>query len=78
MYAVEQPVRPADSWAEHGALVDAVARRDAERARALATQHAERATAAHRLRRPDRPGHPAASARVRTSQHHVNIAGVRH
>lgn len=76
MYAVEQPVRPADSWAEHGALVDAVARRDPERARVLATQHAERATAAHRLRRP--PGRPAGAPRVRSSQHPVNIAGARH
>lgn len=55
MYAVEQPACPADSWAEHGAVVDAVARGDAERARALTAQHAERAAAAHRLRRVDRP-----------------------
>ncbi|MFE7748409.1 GntR family transcriptional regulator [Streptomyces sp. NPDC057428] len=78
MYAVEQPVRPAESWAEHGALVDAVARGDAERARVLAVQHAERVTAAHRLRRTDRPAHEAGVTRVRTSQHHVNIAGARH
>ncbi|MFE3518734.1 GntR family transcriptional regulator [Streptomyces sp. NPDC059166] len=78
MYAVEQPVRPADSWAEHGALVDAVARRDSERARAIATQHAERATAAHRLRRTERRGTPEAAPGVRTSQHPVNIAGARH
>ncbi|MFG3668660.1 GntR family transcriptional regulator [Mesorhizobium sp. B2-3-3] len=78
MYAVEAPVRPADSWAEHGALVDAVARRDAERARALAAQHTERAAAAHRLRRPDHSVRAAGAARVRSSQHPVNIAGVRH
>lgn len=46
MYAVEQPARPVDSWVEHGAIVDAVARGDAERARALTAQHAERAHAA--------------------------------
>ncbi|MFB7209624.1 GntR family transcriptional regulator [Streptomyces sp. NPDC056255] len=75
MYAVEQPVRPVDSWTEHGAIVDAVARGDAERARALAAHHAERAAAAHRLRR--RPAAPGAG-RVRTTQHSVNTAGVRH
>ena len=82
MYAVEQPARPTDSWAEHGAIVDAVARGDAERARALAAQHAERATAAHRLRRADRiPGRepaPPRPGRVRTSQHAVNTASGRH
>ncbi|WP_030974031.1 GntR family transcriptional regulator [Streptomyces sp. NRRL S-1824] len=82
MYAVEQPARPTDSWAEHGAIVDAVARGDAERARVLAAQHAERATAAHRLRRADRiPGRepaPPRPGRVRTSQHAVNTASGRH
>ncbi|MEW1629187.1 GntR family transcriptional regulator [Streptomyces sp. NPDC089173] len=79
MYAVEQPVRPVDSWAEHGAIVDAVARGDAERARALTALHAERAAGAHRLRRPDRAGRRAAPPpRVSSSQHGVNIAGVRH
>ncbi|WP_236239529.1 GntR family transcriptional regulator [Streptomyces sp. CC228A] len=68
MYAVDQPSRPADVWAEHGAIVDAVARGDAERARALTTQHAERWRGVHRLRRPDR---------VRVSQHPVNTAGSR-
>ncbi|MGI5403395.1 GntR family transcriptional regulator [Streptomyces sp. CA-135486] len=68
MYAVEQPAKPVESWAEHGAIVDAVARGDVERARALTTLHAERATAAHRLRRPER---------VRTSQPAVNTASVR-
>ncbi|MEV6651514.1 GntR family transcriptional regulator [Streptomyces sp. NPDC051219] len=65
MYAVEAPVRPLESWAEHGAIVDAVARGDAERARALTVQHSERVAAAHRLRRTER---------VRTSQRAVNIA----
>ncbi|MFB7183911.1 GntR family transcriptional regulator [Streptomyces sp. NPDC056230] len=80
MYVVDQPVRPVDSWAEHGAIVDAVARGDAERARALTTQHAERATTVHRLRGADRPGRPAAASRagrVRDSQHSVNTSGVR-
>ncbi|WP_328536253.1 GntR family transcriptional regulator [Streptomyces sp. NBC_00344] len=65
MYTVEQPVHPGESWAEHGAIVDAVARGDAERARVLTAQHADRAAAAHRLRK---------QAPVRTSQHVVNIA----
>ncbi|MFJ1859609.1 GntR family transcriptional regulator [Streptomyces anulatus] len=79
MYAVEQPVRPVDSWAERGAIVDAVARGDVERARALTAQHAERAAGAHRLRRPDLPGRRTAPVpRVSTSQHGVNIAGARH
>ncbi|MFF1358282.1 GntR family transcriptional regulator [Streptomyces sp. NPDC058297] len=72
MYTVEQPAQPADSWAEHGAIVDAVARGDAERARALTAQHTERAAAAHRLRAP-RPG-----GRVRTSQHPVNTVGLQY
>ncbi|MDG9683954.1 GntR family transcriptional regulator [Streptomyces sp. DH18] len=79
MYAVEQPVRPVDSWAERGAIVDAVARGDAERARALTAQHAERAAGAHRLRRPDQAGRRTPPVpRVSTSQHGVNIAGARH
>ncbi|MEE4493128.1 GntR family transcriptional regulator [Streptomyces sp. NPDC050529] len=81
MYVVEQPARPADSWAEHGAIVDAVARGDAERARSLAAQHAERATAVYRLRRPGRPDAvpvAARSGRVRTSQHAVNTPSGRH
>ncbi|MEI5034829.1 GntR family transcriptional regulator [Streptomyces sp. CA-278952] len=79
MYAVEQPARPVDSWAERGAILDAVARGDAERARALTAQYAERAIGAHRLRRPQSPGRRTAPVpRVSTSQHDVNIAGVRH
>ncbi|GAA2956701.1 MULTISPECIES: GntR family transcriptional regulator [Streptomyces] len=78
MYTVEQSSLPADSWAEHGALVDAVARGDAERARALAAQHAERAAAAHRPRRPERPASVPGPPRVRASQQAVNTAGVRH
>ncbi|MFJ9037708.1 GntR family transcriptional regulator [Streptomyces sp. NPDC102406] len=72
MYTVETPAQPAESWAEHGAIVDAVVRGDAERARALTALHAERASVAHRLRVP------RAGERVRTSQHAVNTAGLRH
>ena len=43
MYVVEPPARPVESWAEHGAIVDAVARGDGERARALTALHADRA-----------------------------------
>ncbi|MFF3555991.1 GntR family transcriptional regulator [Streptomyces tsukubensis] len=51
MYAVEPAARrPVESWAEHGAIVDAVGRRDPERARALAALHMERAVDAYRLR----------------------------
>ncbi|MCX5581885.1 GntR family transcriptional regulator [Streptomyces erythrochromogenes] len=69
MFVVEAPVRPAESWAEHGAIVDAVARGDAERARTLAAVHADRAAAAHRLRQ--RPA-------VSTSQPAVNMSSGRH
>ncbi|MCX5303237.1 MULTISPECIES: GntR family transcriptional regulator [Streptomyces] len=69
MYVVEAPVRPAESWAEHGAIVDAVARGDAERARALTALHTDRAVGAHRLRlRPV----------VSTSQPAVNMPSGRH
>ncbi|MFD3675564.1 GntR family transcriptional regulator [Streptomyces sp. NPDC058613] len=69
MYVVEAPVRPAESWAEHGAIVDAVARGDAERARALTAMHADRVSAAHR---------PRVRPAVRTSQPAVNMSGGRH
>ncbi|MEV6677658.1 GntR family transcriptional regulator [Streptomyces erythrochromogenes] len=69
MFVVEAPARPAESWAEHGAIVDAVARGDAERARTLAAVHADRAAAAHRLRQ--RPA-------VSTSQPAVNMPSGRH
>lgn len=69
MYVVEAPVRPVESWAEHGAIVDAVARGDAERARALTVVHADRAAGAHRLRL--RPA-------VSTSQPAVNMSSGRH
>lgn len=65
MYVVQAPARPVDSWAEHGAIVDAVARGDAERAAALTTLHAQRAAGAHR-------------PRVRTSQPAVNTVSGPH
>ncbi|MER7107489.1 GntR family transcriptional regulator [Streptomyces sp. NPDC000229] len=79
MYAVEQPARPMEAWAEYGAIVDAVARGDAERARALTALHVERTVTAHRLRRPERPGRSERSGGrvVRTSQHRVNTASAR-
>ncbi|GAA0311350.1 GntR family transcriptional regulator [Streptomyces polychromogenes] len=64
LYEVGAPVRPVESWAEHGAVVDAVARGDAERARTLAALHAERAMGVFR-------------PRVRTLQRAVNTAGGR-
>jgi len=69
MYVIEPDGRPAESWAEHGAIVDAVARRDAERARTLTALHVERALPLHRLRKRVEP------PRVRVSQHAVNSAG---
>ncbi|WP_405712929.1 GntR family transcriptional regulator [Streptomyces xanthophaeus] len=69
MYVVGAPERPAESWAEHGAIVDAVARGDAERARVLTALHAERAAGVHRLRQ--RPA-------VSTSQPAVNMSSGRH
>ncbi|MBM7168935.1 GntR family transcriptional regulator [Streptomyces sp. G44] len=71
MYVVEPPAAPAVSWAEHAAIVDAVARGDAERARALTVGHAERATAVYRLRPASRAG------RVREAQHSVNTVSLR-
>ncbi|GAA2487957.1 GntR family transcriptional regulator [Streptomyces gobitricini] len=79
MYVVEQPARPTEAWDERGAIVDAVARGDAERARTLTALHVQRALTAHRLRRVERPpaaDRPGAGA-VRTSQHRVNTASVR-
>ncbi|MEV8552901.1 GntR family transcriptional regulator [Streptomyces glaucescens] len=73
MYVVEAPAG-VESWAEHGAIVDAVARGDSERARAITAVHTERATAAHRLR--SGPGAERAE-RVRKPQHAVNTPGSR-
>jgi DNA-binding GntR family transcriptional regulator len=71
MYVAGAPADPVTDWAEHAAVVDAIARGDGERARTLTAQHTERAAAAHRLR-------PApAGADVSTSQQAVNIASPR-
>ncbi|WP_129306132.1 GntR family transcriptional regulator [Streptomyces sp. L2] len=69
MFAVRPALNPAQSWAEHGAIVDAVARGDGERARALTAAHTQRTAAAHQLR-PARLTEPA--ARVRDAQRAVN------
>jgi DNA-binding GntR family transcriptional regulator len=50
MYAVEPHGRAEAAWAEHGALTDAIARRDADRARALSAAHLSRWSGAHLLR----------------------------
>ncbi|MEV7125518.1 GntR family transcriptional regulator [Streptomyces sp. NPDC093260] len=63
MFVVETPADPVAAWSEHGAIADAVARRDGERARALTAAHTERT---------------AAVCRVRTSQHPVNMSGAWH
>ncbi len=55
MYTVDLPPRADLAWDEHGAITDAVAKKDAERARALAAAHVARWSAAHRLRKPTRP-----------------------
>ncbi|MFE7315826.1 GntR family transcriptional regulator [Streptomyces sp. NPDC057555] len=68
-YAVESPTHVTDSWNEHGAVLDAVARRDAERARALMAAHIERSLPAYRLRRP--------ASVVREPKHPVNVVRAR-
>jgi DNA-binding GntR family transcriptional regulator len=52
MYAVDAPATSSAVWQEYGAITDAIARGDADRARLLTTQHTERTAALHRLRRP--------------------------
>ncbi|MFJ9418719.1 GntR family transcriptional regulator [Streptomyces sp. NPDC101227] len=69
MYAVELPARATDSWEEHGAVLDAVARGDAERARALMATHIERSLPVYRLR--------TAAAAVRDAKRPVNTARAR-
>ncbi|MBD0707682.1 MULTISPECIES: GntR family transcriptional regulator [unclassified Streptomyces] len=71
MYVVERPERPVETWAEYGAIVDAVARGDAERARRLTALHWECRRPPHRLKR-------LGPARVRVSQHAVNVASAHH
>ncbi|MFD9905159.1 GntR family transcriptional regulator [Streptomyces sp. NPDC059063] len=67
MYVTDVPAAPMETWNGHAAVVDAVARGDADRARALTVLHAERAAAAQRLR----------TGRVRGSQRAVNKVRVR-
>ncbi|MGW8065104.1 GntR family transcriptional regulator [Streptomyces ziwulingensis] len=75
MYVVQAPADPVGCWAEHGAIVDAVARGDGERARALMTLHIERSAPAHRLRFAS--GGERAE-RVRNPQRAVNMPSLRH
>src|SRR5262249_23648869 len=75
MYRVGAPWSPGDSWAEHGAIGDGVARGDGERARGITALHAERATAGHRLRFASAGDR---AERVRNSQHAVNMPSLRH
>ncbi|MDX3234728.1 GntR family transcriptional regulator [Streptomyces sp. ME03-5709C] len=60
VYAVDTGGRAEQSWEERGAVVDAVARGDAERARQLAAAHVERVAAARRLRGRGSAGRDAA------------------
>ncbi|MFG2196890.1 GntR family transcriptional regulator [Streptomyces sp. NPDC048639] len=62
MYA-PAPVGATNSWDEHAAIADAVARGEADRARALMAVHTERSLAVHRMRRP---------VCVSTAKHAVN------
>jgi DNA-binding GntR family transcriptional regulator len=71
MYVTGEPADPLTDWAEHGAVIDAIARGDSERARTLTALHTERSAATHRLR----PAGPAAG--VSGSQQAVNIVGPR-
>ncbi|KOT43113.1 GntR family transcriptional regulator [Streptomyces caelestis] len=75
MYAAEGPSDPVGYWAEHGAITDAVARGDGDRARSLTALHTERASAGHRLRFASGAGR---ADRVRNAQHAVNMTGLRH
>ncbi|MFB7636872.1 GntR family transcriptional regulator [Streptomyces sp. NPDC056149] len=68
-YVIEPPTRVTDAWDEHGAVLDAVARGDAERARTLMAAHIERSLPVYRLRR-----HASA---VREAKRPVNTARVR-
>ncbi|WP_030381612.1 MULTISPECIES: GntR family transcriptional regulator [unclassified Streptomyces] len=71
MYVAGTPADPVADWAEHGGIVDAIARGDDARAHTLAAQHTERTTTTHRLR-------PATTnTDVSAPQQAVNIAGPR-
>ncbi|MEV5811905.1 GntR family transcriptional regulator [Streptomyces mutabilis] len=73
LYVVTAPADPAECWAEHGAITDAVARGDGERARALMALHTERSAALHRLRSSG----DGRAAGVRNSQRAVNTPSLR-
>ncbi|GAA2448707.1 GntR family transcriptional regulator [Streptomyces macrosporus] len=75
VYAAEPPTRATAVWREHGAIVDAVARGDAERARALAVAHVERSVAARREQRPVAVRETGRKAAVRETKHSVNTGG---
>lgn len=77
MYPAGPSPRPAELWAEHGAISDAVTRRDPERARALMARHAERAAAGcvPHFSRVSTGGAPPAPVSV--SQPAVNTTGPR-
>ncbi|PGH48199.1 GntR family transcriptional regulator [Streptomyces sp. Ru87] len=69
VYAAPQPPSTAELWSRRGAIVDAVARGDAERARTLTAAHAELPPPdGYRLRRP---------AAVRNPKQTVNISRAR-
>ncbi|MFC7819226.1 GntR family transcriptional regulator [Streptomyces sp. NPDC057367] len=75
MYAAATPADPVGCWAEYGAITDAVARGDAERARALMALHTERSAPAYRLRFA--PGGER-TEHVRNPQRAVNTASLRY
>ncbi|PJF02024.1 GntR family transcriptional regulator [Streptomyces carminius] len=75
VYAAEPPLRATAVWREHGAVVDAVARGDAERARALAAAHVERSVALRREQRPVAARRSRQKGAVRKTKHTVNTAG---
>ncbi|MBL1093709.1 MULTISPECIES: GntR family transcriptional regulator [Streptomyces] len=71
MYAMEPTPRVGEAWDDHGAVLDAVARGDAERARALMAAHIERSLPVYRLRRLAAPDvsdtkRPVNTARARS------------
>ncbi|GAA2399092.1 GntR family transcriptional regulator [Streptomyces glaucosporus] len=72
VYAAEPAVRVPDVWRERGAIVDAIARGDAERARALAVSHVERSVAVRREQRPVAVRASRGGAAVRRTKHSLN------
>ncbi|WP_405745365.1 GntR family transcriptional regulator [Streptomyces sp. NBC_01525] len=71
MYVVELSARYAETWDDHGAVLDAVTRGDAEAARALMASHVARSLPAYRPRHRQpaavrHPQRPLSSGRVRS------------